>query len=365
MSVGQKDVSFATLTAPVVGVSIDRDSIGLACWTGRDVRLSTWPSTGLNRRQAAADAIRALGLTERFDCVVCGTVGPPHEPPLDLAALHASLCGLGLRFMFVVRPDGTRTSWRIAADRQDDFALSGRAAVELAACYLRSPSGAERSVSLDVRVAAALGALLSDWAREFSLATPGLIIGPRGVDTGRIRFGDLATAAAPPAKDPALDRIHRAFAELMEQAADAVQRDGFDQDDCALERYADMRHIPARRSGVAAARIPPGRSGVPAAFPPPTAGVPAALSPCTGGVPAAHIPCEHPWLRTPLPFIASLADIAAAFDECHARRTGYRRPGQPVEVAALGLVARVPMPKPNAAAFPGGIICLTWTGEIA
>lgn len=108
-----------------------------------------------------------------------------------------------------------------------------------------------------------------------------------------------------------LDRLRGLFAELMERAALAVQIDGFEQDDCVLDRFADMRYR--------------GQS--------------------------------HE-ITVPVEFLTDARALVEPFHAAHEARYGFRLPDSPVEIVTLRMRSTIttpPLPAWTPATQVGGV----------
>jgi hypothetical protein len=147
----------------------------------------------------------------------------------------------------------------------------------------------------------AIGLLESDWSCDVSLEIEPIQIDPDRAagNAPRVRFSDLNRQSPPPPKEADLDRIHRGFTSLMEQVADAIQRDGLEQDDCILTRRAEMGYAGDERR-----------------------------------------------ITVELEFVSSLADIAESFRRAFHEQYRCGRLDAPIEVFGLDLLAKAATPNP-------------------
>jgi len=131
-------------------------------------------------------------------------------------------------------------------------------------------------------VFSAAGMVLADRVKDFSISLPA---GPgAGLD---------------------LSELRRRYAELMERAALVVQVDGYEQDDCVLDRLADMRYR--------------GQS--------------------------------HE-ITVPVDFLSDRRRLFEPFHAAHQRRYGLRMDDRPVEIVTLRLRSTIALPKPRWPALP-------------
>jgi N-methylhydantoinase A len=74
------------------------------------------------------------------------------------------------------------------------------------------------------------------------------VVSPRGISAAG-RFMDYSRPCSPPiALD--LPRVRDLFVAMLEHAADEIQVAGYEQDDCVLDRYAEVRHAGSAESTV-------------------------------------------------------------------------------------------------------------------
>ncbi|UCG31990.1 MAG: hydantoinase/oxoprolinase family protein [Phycisphaerales bacterium] len=171
--------------------------------------------------------------------------------PLDSAAaeravgelatrMHCLPSDAALGIVAVADAHMTRAVKRVTAERGTDpseLALcSFGGAGALHACSLATALNMPAViVPPNPGILSATGMLLADLIKDFSTSLPGGCLLRSGVQSRP----DIYVEVSVP---PALQTLREAMGDLMNQAARAVQLEGYEQDDSVLERYVDMRY---------------------------------------------------------------------------------------------------------------------------
>jgi N-methylhydantoinase A len=144
-------------------------------------------------------------------------------------------------------------------------------------------------------ILSATGMLLADLIKDFSVSMSGGCF----LKTGEFKPPDLYGEEPPTVLPAALQALRGAISDLMNLAARAIQREGFDQDDGVLERLVDMRYQ--------------GQS--------------------------------HE-LTVPLESLSDVDRLLAPFHAEHERRFGYAAVDEPVQLVTARIRAVVPVDQP-------------------
>jgi N-methylhydantoinase A len=142
-------------------------------------------------------------------------------------------------------------------------------------------------------------------------AHPGVLSAMGAMMADRVKDHSRSAAELSTTTPDVLERLRKHYAELMERAALAVQIDGFEQDDCVLDRFADMRYR--------------GQS--------------------------------HE-ITVPVEFLTDARTLVEPFHAVHEARYGFRLPDSPVEIVTLRIRSTIttpPLPAWTPATQAGGV----------